>query len=159
MITGKMEAIEKRFKFYQKSIFFSDFNIEHQQGKTKRNLIDQPAINLNQTNSSINRTQLAKPPKTTSSIQNNSNSFYSPKTLHRPVTVNPTQVYDPKNQFVENAKHFKTETYLSRLLKTENNKKLQPKPLLQKNINLENETPLKFTSTHENVKIKQHHFK
>lgn len=154
-----MEAIEKRFKFYQKSIFFSDFNIEHQQGKTnRRNLIEQPAINLTRTHTSISKPQLPKPPKTTSSIQNTNSTFYSPKTLHRPVTVNPTQVYDPKSQFVENAKHFKTETYLSRLLKAENNKKLQPKPL-QKNNNIENETPLKFTSTHENVKIKQHHFK
>ena len=43
----------------------------------------------------------------------------SPRVSHRPTTVN-ASLFDPKAHFIESAKHFKNETYLSRLLKTEN---------------------------------------
>ena len=163
MIIGKMEAIEKRFKFYQKSIFFSDLNIEQQQGvknRLNRNLkLEQTATQMNMAKF---QEQPVKPPKTTPSIGNNTITFYSPKVLNRPVTVNPTPLVDPKSQYIENAKHFKTETYLSRLLKAEKSKKFEHKVILGKNPSTENQLidqHNKPIHAFENIKIKQHIFK
>jgi hypothetical protein len=164
-----MEAIEKRFRFYQKSIFFSDFNIEQhkkpsqhiepvgQKNAKKIQFSDQLYNPLYSPNNSMIRPQhnSTKPPKTTPSIGNNTISFYSPKVLNRPVTVNPTPIHiqDPKSHFVEDSKQFKTESYLNRIPKSNE----LSKPRIQiKTSN--NDMQTKPAQLFESVKIKQHEF-
>ncbi len=169
MIIGKMEEIDKRFRFYQKSIFFSDLAMDQYERNSRKLNHDQAhsgsSLNNRQDlmNNSINKTSSTKPAKTMASIGNNTITFYSPKVLNRPMTVAPTQLVEPKTQFIENVKSStkNADTYLGRLLKSENSKKFTPKPLLGRNPSLDshlvNETFAK--QSFENIKIKQHVFK
>ena len=143
-----MEALEKRFKFYQKSIFFSEFNTEQQKNHKEEHAKLEKKTHDSQLNNQTNKSILKGTPHNTPVI-------LSPRVSHRPTTVN-ASLFDPKAHFIESAKHFKTETYLSRLLKTENNKKLNPKSVPTKESQM-SEPPLR-PQAYENIKIKQHVF-
>lgn len=158
-----MEEIDKRFRFYQKSIFFSDLGLDQYEKSTKRvqQLMSPPSPGVV---ASVAGKGLAKPPKTMSSIGNNTITFYSPKVLNRPVTVNPTPLVEPKSQFVESVKNAKAETYLARLPRADNAKKFTPKPLLGRNPSLDShlanhQDTLASRQAFENIKIRQHVFK
>lgn len=171
MIIEKMEEIDKRFRFYQKSIFFSDLSLDQYDKQSAKPRVhqhqhqqqrEQPLSPANGLASAAGK-GLAKPPKTMSSIGNNTITFYSPKALNRPMTVNPTPLIEPKSQFVESVKNAKAETYLTRLLRSDNGKKFAPKPLLGRNPSLDthlaNQDTFASRQAFENIKIKQHVFK
>lgn len=162
-----MEEIDKRFRFYHKSIFFSDLSLDQCEKNTKRvQQLTSPTSPsaLGNGVASLAGKGLAKPPKTMSSIGNNTITFYSPKALNRPMTVNPTPLVEPRSQLVESVKNAKAETYLTRLLRADNGKKFTPKPLLGRNPSLDthlanHQETLASRQAFENIKIKQHVFK
>jgi len=170
MTLEKMETIEKRFRFYQKSIFFSDFNIEQQKkfnnqiqpvsSSKKLPFSDRLYNPLYSPNNCMTRPEknFTKPPRTTPSIGNNTISFYSSKVLNRPVTVNPTpiQVNDTnqvKGNFVDNSKQYKAEIYLNRLLKNNDSKRYKPELKTSKS-----DLQIKSTQLFEGIKVNQYGF-